>query len=61
MKTTKQTNKLDKGVYWITQIVLSVLAAAGIWSFLQPIDPVLAIPLTVILVANLFYISIKNR
>ena len=56
-----KNTKLDRSVYWVCQIILSVLAGAGVWHYLQPVDPILAIPLTIVLVANLFYVSLKNR
>jgi len=52
---------VDTLVYWLVQIAFAVLASAGVLYYLQPIDIVLSLPLTVLLVGLLFYTSLKNR
>lgn len=61
MKKQNINNKLDRAVYWLVQVVFAVLAAAGVWHYLQPVDMVLSLPMTVLFIAMMFYISIKNR
>jgi len=60
-KTKKSTNKLDSLVYWLVQVTFAVFTAAGIYHYLEPVDPVLSLPITALFVGMLFYISIKNR
>ena len=57
----QEKTKLDRFVYWIVQIIFAVLTAGGLYHYLEPVDPVLSVPLATIFVALLFYISIKNR
>lgn len=57
----KKNTKLDKAIYWLVQVVFAVLAAAGIWNYLQPVDVVLSLPITILFIGMMFYISIKNR
>lgn len=62
MKKQEQTKgKVDSLVYWLVQIVFAVLTAAGIYHYLEPVDPILSLPISTLFVGMLFYISIKNR
>jgi len=54
-------SKVDSLVYWLVQIAFAVFTAAGIYHYLEPVDIILALPLTTILVALLFYVAIRNR
>lgn len=60
-KNIKESTKIDKAIYWLVQLTFAVLAAAGIWNYLQPVDPILSLPITVLFIGMMFYISIKNR
>lgn len=63
--TTSQDNikksKLDSLVYWVVQLAFAVLACAGVYNYLQPVDPILSLPITGLLISLMFYVSIKNR
>ena len=63
--TTSQDNikksKLDSLVYWVVQLAFAVLACAGVYNYLQPVDPTLSLPITGLLISLMFYVSIKNR
>lgn len=58
---TKKTNLLDSFIYWVVQISFAVLAGAGVYNYLQPVDPLLSLPLTALLISLLFYVSLRNR
>lgn len=57
----KENSKLDSLVYWFVQVSFAVFTSAGIYHYLEPVDVILSLPITVIFVGMLFYISIKNR
>jgi hypothetical protein len=57
----QQKPKLDSFVYWLVQMAFAVLTAAGMYHYLEPVDPILSLPITTLFVGMLFYISIKNR
>ena len=74
MKNTKKTStattsqkditkksKLDTLIYWVVQLAFAVLACAGVYNYLQPVDPILSLPITGLLISLMFYVSIKNR
>lgn len=61
MKKQEKVTKLDSLVYWLVQVAFAVFTAAGVYHYLEPVDPMLSLPLTAMLVGMLFYISIKNR
>lgn len=66
MSTKQQNNKktltkIDSLVYWLVQIAFACFTAAGLYHYLEPVDPVLSLPLATLFVGMLFYISIKNR
>lgn len=60
-KEVKKTSKLDSLVYWGSQVVLVVLAAAGLTYLLQPTSVVIVYPLTFVVLASCVYISHRNR
>ena len=61
-KTTKEKgSKLDSLVYWVVQLAFAALACAGVYNYLQPVDPILSLPITGLLISLMFYVSIKNR
>ena len=61
MKKQEKVSKLDSLVYWLVQVAFATFTAAGIYHYLEPVDPILALPMTALFVGMLFYISIKNR
>ena len=63
MKKQEQVtkSKVDSLVYWLVQVAFAVFTAAGIYHYLEPVDIILALPLTAVLVALLFYVAIRNR
>ena len=56
-----KSSKVDSLVYWLVQIAFAVFTAAGLYHYLEPVDPMLSLPITVIFVGLLFYVSIRNR
>lgn len=61
-KQEKEKSKfVDAFAYWSCQLVLSVLAVAGVQFYLQPVDAMLSLTFSISLVACIFYISIRNR
>lgn len=60
-KAENKGNKLDSLVYWGSQIVLVVLAAAGLTYLLQPTDVVIVYPLAFVILSACVYISHRNR
>lgn len=54
-------SKLDGMVYALVLIALSVLAAAGVMYYLQPVDAIIRGAAAFMLVGSLFYIAIRNR
>lgn len=60
-KKEQSNSKLDSLVYWLVQLSFAVFTAAGIYHYLEPVDPILSLPMTALFVGMLFYISIKNR
>jgi len=57
----KKGNKLDSLIYWVVQLAFAVLACAGVYNYLQPVEPILSLPITGLLISLMFYVSIKNR
>lgn len=57
----KTRNKFDGFVYWVCQIVLSVLAVAGTMYYLQPVDIIIRGAIAFALVGSLLYIAYRNR
>lgn len=60
-KPKKNKALLDSLVYWVVQLAFAVLACAGVYNYLQPVDPILSLPITGLLISLMFYVSIKNR
>lgn len=60
-KVKKNKNIIDSVVYWLVQIAFAVFATAGISTYLKPVDPILSLPITLLLVGLLFYVGLKNR
>lgn len=60
-KEQVKTSILDSLVYWLVQVAFAVFTAAGLYHYLEPVDPMLSLPITVIFVGLLFYVSIRNR
>jgi hypothetical protein len=57
----KNKAKVDSLIYWLVQVAFAVFTAAGIYHYLEPVDPLLSLPITTMLVSLLFYVGIKNR
>lgn len=60
-QSKKSKAKIDSLIYWLVQVAFAVFTAAGIYHYLEPVDPILSLPLTGMLVSLLFYVSVKNR
>lgn len=52
---------IDKLVYALVMVALSTLAVAGLMMFLQPVEQMLSIPISTVLVGLLLYTALKNR
>lgn len=60
-KNLDKGSKLDSLVYWLVQLTFAALTAAGLYNYLQPVDPILSLPITLIFTSLLFYVSLRNR
>lgn len=65
IKAEKPKRNIAKGidtiVYGLSMIVLSTLAVAGVMMFLQPVEQMLSIPISTVLVGLLLYVALKAR